>query len=76
MKKQFVQQKVVCYRFSDTATDEPPQNCYAARLMEKVNGGGRLNREEKTTLPAPLKTTAFHGVAFPLWVGCLIFRPY
>ena len=49
MNPQFIP-RVRCYRFSDRASEQPPENCQAAQLMEKINGGGRLNREEKNYL--------------------------
>lgn len=69
MKNQFMQ-KVTCYRFSDTAADEPPTNCYAARLMEKVNGGVRLNREEKNYITRAVKENIFsrRGISAMGWM--------
>ncbi len=70
MKNQKFMPKVSCYRFSSTANEQPPSNCYAAQLMEKINGGGRLSREEKNYLTRAVKNNSFsrHGIPVTGWM--------
>ena len=68
-------QEVICYRFSTTATEQPPANCYAAYLMDKVNGGGRLNREEKNTLAHMVRNNAFSRRGVPVMGWMFDFSP-
>lgn len=69
MKNQKFMPKVSCYRFSDTASEQPPENCQAAQLMEKINNGGRLNREEKNYLTRAIKSDTFsrRGISVMGW---------
>lgn len=68
MNPQFMP-RVRCYRFSDTASEQPPENCQAAQLMEKINGGGLLNREEKNYLTRAIKSDIFSrcGISVMGW---------
>ena len=74
MNPQFMP-RVRCYRFSDTASEQPPENCQAAQLMEKINGGGRLNREEKNYLTRAVKNNGFSRRGIPVMGWMFDFSP-
>ena len=70
MKNQKFMPRVRCYRFIDTASEQPPENCQEAKLMEKINGGGRLNRAEKNYITEAVSKNGYsrHGIPLLGWM--------
>lgn len=62
--------KILCYRFSDKASDEPPRRSYPAYLMDKINSGGSLTREEKNDLTERVRNNSFsrRGICLAGWL--------
>ena len=62
--------KILCYRFSDTASEQPPKESRAAYLMDKINGGGSLSREEKNYLTEKVRSNKIsrRGICLSGWM--------
>lgn len=57
---------VTCYRFSSCAVKEQPVRHYAAGLMDKINRGIALNREDKNALTRGVNNNSFFKRAIPI----------
>ncbi|MFH6973156.1 molybdenum ABC transporter ATP-binding protein [Neisseria sp. 23W00296] len=57
---------VTCYRFSSCAAKEQPVRHYAAELMDKINRGIPLDREDKNTLTRGVNDNFFFKRAIPV----------
>ena len=68
-------QKIICYPFSDVASEQPPTKCRAGQLMEKVNNGGRLNREDKNYLTGAVKENIFSSCGISVMGWLFDFSP-
>lgn len=57
---------VTCYPFSSTAVEQQPAKHYAADLMDKINRGIPLDREDKNALTHGVNNNSFFKKAIPV----------
>lgn len=57
---------VTCYPFSSTAVEQQPAKHYAADLMDKINRGIPLDREDKNALTHGVNNNSFFKRAIPV----------
>lgn len=57
---------VTCYKFSSTACGQQPTGHYAAGLMDKINRGIPLDREDKNALTHGVNNNSFFKRAIPV----------
>ena len=57
---------VTCYKFSSAAGEQQPTGHYAANLMDKINCGIPLDREDKNALTHGVNNNSFFKKAIPV----------
>jgi len=57
---------VTCYKFSSAAGEQQPTGHYAANLMDKINRGIPLDREDKNALTHGVNNNSFFKRAIPV----------
>ena len=57
---------VTCYKFSSAAGGQQPTGHYAAALMDKINRGIPLDREDKNALTHGVNNNSFFKRAIPV----------
>lgn len=57
---------VTCYKFSSAAGEQQPTGHYAANLMDKINRGIPLDREDKNALTHGVNNNSFFKKAIPV----------
>ena len=57
---------VTCYKFSSAAHEQQPTGHYAASLMDKINRGIPLDREDKNALTHGVNNNSFFKKAIPV----------